>query len=227
MMLKHFLLSFTTYICSIANPQVDQNEPLSYFRAAEDISASNQLSTKDINDIRHLYVIAAVLDPSLRDNSILGLIEIEKDPILKSKLYAMRGNTGKLLVADVLTHKDSPLLYDGQEPAELCKTVVAIRNGKKIEVHELENLRPWRYLFPKIFDRVSTNSSRDKLTSPLQVFKTIKVELAILGGPSLWSADYVYSEGRPVSFSLNDDLASLLEIDSTKVIRRDGRWVSE
>ncbi len=225
-MLKHLILICSAAFCASTSPLVDRNDPLSYFRAAEDIAAKSQLSSNDVKQIRHLYVIAAVLDPSLRDNSILGLIDIEKDPTLESMLHAMRETTGQLLVPEVLTHKDSPLLYDGQDPAELCKAIVAIRNGKKLDI-EIDKLRRWRYLFPKIYDRVLRSGSKSKLTSPLQIIKTIKVELAILGGPTIWSTDYVYSDGRPVSFSLSDDLATLFEIDPTKVVLKDGRWVSD
>ena len=208
--------------------EVDTKEPLSYFRAAEDIAASANMTNKNIQDIKHLYVLAAVLDPSLRENALLGLIEIESDPTFRGMLKAMLADSETLLVPEVILHKDSPMLLNPQTSENLCKSLVKIRVGKNITSLQLKELRPWRYLFPAIYDRVLQNpGTRKKLTSPTEIMLTIKVELALLGGPSLWSADFVTTNGKPVSFSLNDDLASLFRIDPTKVVRKNGRWTSE
>ena len=60
----------------------------------------------------------------------------------------------------------------------------------------------------------------------MKLESTLKVELTILGGSTLWSADIVTSGGHPVVMSMSDDLATLLSVDPTKRIRKNGKWVT-
>jgi hypothetical protein len=154
------------------------------------------------------------------------LLHIEKDPALKRVLHSMRSNSVILLVPEVALKKDSPLLLQSNSAEDLCKTITSIRFGKKISSEQLQALRPWRYLFPKVFDQIVPNKVGKKLQSESDFHSTLRVELAILGGPTVWSADYIDSGGIPMSFTVNDDLATLFQIDPTKTIRKNGRWVS-
>jgi hypothetical protein len=219
-----FVLSFN----SQSDFKLDAKSPITYLKAAEDVAIITPILDENRTNCKHLYIIAAVLDPSLRESSLLGLIEIETDPILRSKLQAMHASSNTLLVPEVVLRKDSPLLLATQNVEDLCKVIADIRAGKKVTTQELDNLRPWRYLFPRIYDRILSNaSSRKKIISPAEILKTLQVELAIAGGASVWSAEYINTAGNPVSFTLNDDLASLYNIDPTTVIHRNGQWITE
>ena len=225
-MFKTMLIIVVFFVSSPSDFTVLQSDPLSYFRTAENIASLQNLSNSERSDIRHLYVLSAVLDSSLRENAILGLLHIEKDPALKRVLHSMRSNSVILLVPEVALKKDSPLLLQSNSAEDLCKTITSIRFGKKISSEQLQALRPWRYLFPKVFDRIVPNKVGKKLQSETDFHSTLRVELAILGGPTVWSADYIDSGGIPMSFTVNDDLATLFQIDPTKTIRKNGRWVS-
>jgi hypothetical protein len=131
-----------------------------------------------------------------------------------------------LLVPEVALKKDSPLLLQPNSAEDLCETITSIRFGKKITSEQLQALRPWRYLFPNVFDQIIANKVGKKLQSKSDIHATLLVELAILGGPTVWSADYLESGGIPMSFTISDDLATLFQIDPTKSIRKNGRWVS-
>ena len=208
--------------------KVNPKDPISYLKAAEDVANNTSITTKNTKNCKRLYILAAVLDPSLRKSSLLGLIEVETDSILRSKLQAMHTHSNSLLVPEVVLNKNSPLLLASQNAEDLCKVVANIRTGKKVTSEEVENLRPWRYLFPRIYDSVLNNTgSRNAITSPDDILLTLKAELAITGGATVWSAEYINTDGNPVSFTLNDDLASLYNVDPTKIIRRNGQWVSE
>lgn len=207
---------------------IDTKDPISYLKAAEDVALITAPTTKNSADCKHLYILAAVLDPSLRQSSLLGLIEVETDPTLRSKLQSMHTHFNALLVPEVILRKDSPLLLASQNVEELCKSIAHIRAGKKVTSQELENLRQWRYLFQSIYDRVLSNAgSLKEITSPEEILTTLQVELAITGGANVWSAAFINSNGNPVSFTVNDDLASLYNIDPTKIIRKNGQWVSQ
>jgi hypothetical protein len=228
MKLLCFILSITITSYSPPDFELDATYPISYLKAAEDVALISPLTKKNISYCKHLYILAGVLDPSLRESSLIGLMEVETDPILRSKLQAMHTQSNMLLVPTVVLRKDSTLLLAPQNVTELCDSIAHIRAGKKVTTLELENLRPWRYLFPRIYDHVLRNvGSQKELTSPVDILTTLRVELAITGGANVWSAEIINSKGNPVSFSLNDDLASLYNIDPTKIIRANGQWVSE
>ncbi len=205
-----------------------KSEPMSYIRAAEDIGNSN-LSRKELQNVRHLYVLAAVLDPSLRQSSILGLAGVKQNDAYLDLLHSMSKSENDLLVPEVVLSRPTATGTQQFTPLELCKTIEKIRNGgENLNLNELEQLHKWRHLFPKIYDRTLEKPiMREPLTSPVEVVKTIKVELAILGGPTVWSSDYIDTQGRPVTFSQSDDLASLFEIDPTKTNYVDGKWVAD
>ena len=225
-MFKIFLIIGLFFFSSPSDFTVVQSDPLSYFRAAENIASLENLSSSERSDIRHLYVLSAVLDSSLRESAIVGLLDIENDPTLKRVLNSMRSNSEMLLVPEVALKKDSPLLLQSNSAEDLCETITSIRFGKRITSEQLQALRPWRYLFPNVFDQIIPNKVGKKLQSKSDIHTTLLVELAILGGPTVWSADYLESGGIPMSFTINDDLATLFQIDPTKTIRINGRWVS-
>ncbi len=221
------LLLTLTALSPLENSLV-KTEPMSYIRAAEDIGCSKNLSRKDLQNVRHLYVLAAVLDPSLRQSSILGLASVEQNDVYINLLHSMSESESDLLVPDVVLSRSIATRTQQLTPTELCKTVEKIRNGEDLKLDNLKQLQSWRHLFPDIYDRTSKNPiMRKPLTSPLEILKTIKVELAILGGPTVWSADFVNTQGRPVTFSQSEDLASLFGIDPTKTNYIDGKWVSD
>ena len=119
-MFKIFLIFGIFFFFSPSDFTVKQSDPLSYFRAAENIASLENLSESERSDIRHLYVLSAVLDSSLRESAIVGLLDIENDPARKRVLYSMRSNSEILLVPEVALKKDSPLLIQSNSTEDLC-----------------------------------------------------------------------------------------------------------
>jgi hypothetical protein len=200
---------------------------MSYIRAAEDITADgiDSIETRDI--VTYLYVIAAITDVRLRDSAILGLISIESDEDLKLKLHSMEHLTDGLLVGSVITNTNSGLSAQSKSIDTLCSTLTTLRKGKTISVERANELRPWGYLFEGGFDNFMQAAKQRRRALPQATIEsTLRVELAVLGGPALWSADYAATSGKPVALSVNDDLATMFRVDPTKRLRKNGAWVT-
>ena len=207
---------------------IDTRDGMSYITAAEDISATGIDSMHKRELVTHLYVFSAITDPRLRDSAILGLISIESDEDLKLKLHSMEHQLDQLLVPSVIVNAHSPTGAQTESIDQLCSTITQIRKGKAISVDRANELRPWGYLFDGGFDRfMQLAKQKRRSISERTLDSTLRVELAVLGGASLWSADYAATSGKPVALSLNDDLATMFKVDPTKRIRRNGGWVAK
>ena len=206
---------------------LDTRDGMSYIYAAEDITSLgiNSIDTRDL--VTHLYVIAAITDPRLRDSSILGLISILSDEDMKLKLHSIEHLTTGLLVSSVITNESFSSSSKSDSIDKLCSTLTSLRKGKTVSVESANELRPWGYLFEGGFDRFMRAAKQSRrLLSQETIESTLRVELAVLGGPALWSADYAATSGKPVALTLNDDLATMFNVDPTKRLRKNGAWVT-
>lgn len=206
---------------------LDTRDGMSYIHAAEDITERgiHSIATREL--VTHLYVIAAITDPHLRDSAILGILSVLSDADLKLKLRSMENLTTALLVKSVLTTESSVASSKLDSIEKLCSTLTLLRKGKTISVESANELRPWGYLFEGGFDRfMQAAKQRRRSLSQETIESTLRVELAVLGGPALWSADFAATSGKPVALTLNDDLATMFNVDPTKRLRKNGSWVT-
>lgn len=220
------LLSFTALLSEMWESTIDSLNGLSYLRVAEDLIAAGIESPGQLKLIEELFVLAAVVDPHLRDSAILGLISIEPETEFVHKLISMRSQEEQLLVPTMIKRG----VVDSQNPPEsteqLCSTLAKIRRGRVITQKEADSLQPWGYLVTGGYNAfIQRSLGRRRVVPDDEISTTLRVELAILGGATVWSADYATTSGRPVALSVNDDLANLLNVDPTKRVRRNGQWV--
>ncbi len=206
---------------------LDPSDGATYFNVAEELAAQDQLSQEDRKLITELYVLAAVSDPIYRDSSIIGIISILQDDELRAQLLNLK-KSPPLLVPSLVQQVYLCNTQNQTKIEELCSTLTTLRQGKTITTEQSDSLKPWLFMFPSSFEPVfrGTQSRRRFLTTS-EVEVTLKVELAVLGGSSQWSADLTSSGGHPVTINMSDDLASLLSVDPIKRIRKNGRWVSK
>jgi len=214
----------------VSEPWEDSLDPLygeSYFYVSEELASDEFLSNQDRKIITELYVLAAITDSLYRDSSIIGIISILEDDELRSQLLTLK-NSPPLLVPAVVDLNHLSKSQNQPEIEELCNTLTTVRQGKTLPPAKLEILTPWFYLFPNSFDSLFQGTqSRRRTLSNNEIDATLKIELTILGGSTLWSSDFTASGGHPVTISMSDDLATLLSVDPTKRIRENGRWVKE
>ena len=206
---------------------LDSQDAMTYIRAAEDLSADGIRSSSHRKLITHLYVLSAIIDPVNRNSAILGIISIESDENLilqlKNLLYV-----NPTLVPAVVNTGPSLTTQSVKRIKSACDTLVAMRQGKTITAEQALAIRPWSFMFPQSFNvYFQETQRRKKILDRNEIESTFKVELEVLGGSSLWSADVATSGGNPVVMSLSDDLATLLSVDPTKKLYKNGRWVKE
>mgnify|MGYP001318391847 CR=1 FL=1 len=222
-----FLLTLVVLAPETWEQSLDTRDGMSYIRAAEDITANGIDTIEKRNVATHLYVIAAITDARLRDSAILGIISIQSDEDLKLKLQSMEHLTDDLLIASVVSNTYSSLSAQSKSIDTLCSTLTSLRKGKNVSVERANELRPWGYLFDGGFERFMQAAQQRRRSIPeATIESTLRVELAVLGGPALWSADYAATSGKPVALSVNDDLATMFKVDPTKRLRKNGAWVS-
>ncbi|MDP7006523.1 MAG: hypothetical protein QF718_09980 [Phycisphaerales bacterium] len=207
---------------------LDIYDGMSYIRAAEDL-ASVGITTKDDRKlVEKLYVLAGVVDPKLRESVILGLISVQDDNDFIQLLHQMRDRSVGVLVPSVVSNDVLLNETSSKQIDIICQLLSNLRNGKGISDENAELLKPWSYLFDGGLDAfIERTKNRARTISADDINLTLKVELHILGGPTLWSADYNMSSGRPVTLTENDDLVTLFHVDPTKKMRRNGQWVTE
>lgn len=221
------LLSLFALTPAAWEQSLDTRDGMSYIHAAEDIIERGIHSIETRELVIHLYVIAAITDPNLRDSAILGIISVLSDDDLKLKLRSMENLTTELLVKSVLSIESSVTSSKLDSVDKLCSTLTSLRKGKTISVDSANELRPWGYLLEGGFDRfMQAAKHRRRSVSQETIDSTLRVELAVLGGPALWSADFTATSGRPVALTLNDDLATMFNVDPTKRLRKNGAWVT-
>lgn len=208
---------------------IDPQDGLTYIRAAEDLTSSGIHTSLQRTLIVELYVLAAVTDPRLRDSSILGILKTlqtseDNEPFIHQLQLLMHNKPP--LVPSVVNIQYSPL-QDSKVVESVCNTLSLMRQGKTITAEQADTLKLNWSNIPDSFDIFFQDTQRRrKQLSQDEIEITLKVELAILGGSTLWSADVVTSGGHPVVMSMSDDLATLLSVDPTKRIREKGRWVT-
>ena len=213
----------------VADPietSIDPFNGLSYIDTAEDLLSDGIQSSAERRDIEYLLVLSAVVDPQLRDHAILGLASIERDADFMHELLDMQTINQSLLLPQVIRPTTMQVNDESKTIEGIFKVLGKIRKGQIIKTQEAEALMPWGYLFPFSVDLLTTTRNRRPVTPEL-IQATLKVELAVLGGPTVWSADFATTSGRPIALSINEDLASRFNVNTNHRIKRNGKWVAE
>lgn len=221
-----FLIISTLFAKDTWEESIDSQDGMSYIRIAEDLSADGIRSTVQRKLITELYVFAAVAEPMYRDSAIRGIISIETDENLILQLQNLLYS--KPLLVPSIVNIGRNLTTQNEEVIEsVCDTLTLIRQGKTITAEQADFIKPWSFMLPESFGIFFQESQRRKKTlTSEEIRSTLKVELAVLGGSSLWSADMATTGGNPVVISMSADLATLLSVDPTKRVRKNGRWSS-
>ena len=227
------MFPFITLFCmfnflniDLIESSIDSHSGISYINTAEDLLSDGITDSGERVDIEHLFVLAAVVDPQLRNHAILGLASIERDTDFKHELLAMRTGNIQILAPQVIQSDSLNQETEKNTVIGICKTLSKIRKGQTIKVEEAEALSPWGYLFPDSLESFTT-AQRQRVINNSLAHSTLKVERAILGGPTVWSADLSLTGGRPVALSINDDLASKFRVNPSHRIKRNGSWVEK
>ncbi len=223
------LISIALCTVAIAPEQwantVTPEDGMSYFKVAEDLSAKETLSNDDRRLITELYVLAAVANPVYRDSAILGIIYIIQDEDLILQLQNLRVSI-PTLVPNAVQSTHSYMLKDQDAIKEVCSVLTIVRQGKIISQEQSQQLNPWKFMFPATFDSLFTGlQKRRKALSNEAIESTLKVELTVLGGSSLWSSDYISTGSNPVTVNMSDDLATLLSVNPANSRRVNNRWM--
>ena len=222
----------TVIACAIAtfiaqspdwSASLNQFNGLSYIQSAEDLM-SDGVSSDERRHIEHLFVIASIVDPQLRNHSIIGLIAIEDDATQRNKLRSFIPSNTQLVVPSVVQNEVLTIESQSNKATAICKVLTKIRKGQSIDQQELKLLEPWLYLFDEL-PSASVNQARRTKLSENMLKATLQVELQVLGGPSVWSADYVATNGTPVSMNVNKDLAVMYNVNPSVRLLKNGRWV--
>lgn len=217
-----FFYSFAPSVLTL-----DAQNGFSYFLEAERIALDSGNTVTNRRLSKQLYVLSAVIDSSLRDSAIIGLLSIEEDEEIVQRLHGLRLRSSLPLVQNVFAVRTSDIdVLQVDSINQLCGTLARIRAGNKISPKELASLEPYRYLYPSVFDRLLTSAKqKHRKASDDVVTISLQLELAILGGATLWSADFAMTKGRPMALNRSDDLAALYNIDTKKIKRKNGVWV--
>ena len=166
-----------------------------------------------------------MIDSSLRESAIIGLISIEENSEVKQQLESLRTPAYALLVPSIVQPHGSGFVDTFESVEDTCAVLTKIRSGKKLSESDAQILKLQRYLHPESIDMLlhSTTHNRQQATDEI-IEATLRVELTLLGGATLWSADYASTKGKPAMVENNDDLATLLQVDSSKLRYVDGQW---
>jgi len=217
--------------CAMALPanfevSLDKRIGLSYFRAAEDLVADSALLDQNRKLAEELFVLSAVIDPALRNSAIIGLISIQEKSELIQSLRSLQLSSDSLLVVSVISPNILNLQEQSMNVKDICEILVKVRAGKKVTEGQLERLSPQRFLFPIEFDALISAAQSKRTNLSKELSKTsLQIELEVLGGASLWSADFVATSGMPVAIHVNDDLAALFNVNTEKLTLENGVWV--
>jgi hypothetical protein len=207
--------------------RINPRDGLSYIKVAEDLHAKGIETNDQRQLIQELYVLAAVADSVYRDSAILGLLSIELDQNMIQKLQLLRSPT-RQLVPSVINSSLAGRVESEHSKDEICSALVAIRQGSSIDEAQLSHLRPWAFMFPSSFDPLFRGEQLPrKQLNDNELVSTLRVELTVLGGATLWSADAVSTGVTPVVISMSNDIATLMKVNPTLRLRSNGRWVSE
>ena len=206
--------------------KLDPFNGLTYLQTAEDLLSDGLDGMSEKKIVEHLYVLASVIDPQLRQHSILGLLAIEKEAELQQQLIALLDSNSFFLVPQVIYSAATAKQLKHHDASELCHILSKIRKSQNLKTDEVDKIMPWGFLFPESIEQSHRNRRQQQISSKM-LEATLQVELKILGGANIWSADFVSTGGRPVAFSINDDLATRFEVNPLLTIRRNGKWVAE
>jgi hypothetical protein len=132
------------------------------------------------------------------------------------------------LVESVVYNQNTLSVISAEARDQLLTSLVLLRKGRRLSAESVRLLTEWGVFSPNKYalDIGDHEVARKELTST-EIHTTLRIELDVLGGSSLWSADYASTEGSPVVVSMTKNLAILLAVDPNKTIRRDGLWVEK
>lgn len=224
-MIKVLSICVSTFLLSLSthwSESLNQFNGLSYIQAAEDLM-SDGVSNDELRNVEHLFVLASIVDPQLRKHSVLGLIDIETDATQRNKLKALIPSTEVLVVPTVV--QNDALEIDSQivKTSAICETLTKMRKGQSIDQEELDLLNPWFYLFNEL-PKTTVNQARRTTVSDSMLNTTLHVELQVLGGATMWSADFVSTNGSPATMNINEDLATMYNVNPKVRLFKNGEW---
>ena len=151
-------------------------------------------------------------------------MDIETEDSQRNKLKAMIPSNSQLVVPSVVQNEVLSIESQSVKASAICKVLTKIRKGQSINQEELHLLDPWLYLFNELQTSTVNQARRTKLSENM-LKATLQVELQVLGGASVWSADYVSTNGNPVSMNVNEDLAVMYNVNPAARLFKNGRWV--
>ena len=226
-----YLLLLFIFVCAddsiehLSGP-LDSRNGLTYIEVAEDLSSLGTITKSEQQYITDLYVLAAVVNPELRESAILGILSIEDDDNLRLKLQSIR-DPNRQLVPTIVNDSFGSSLNTNSDIVSICESISLIRKNQKLTSEQDIALKPWKFMLPsRIVSLIEEKRSVGKLNQN-EIDTTLKVELSVLGGATLWSADAASIGLAPVVISMSNDLATLMNVDPTKRVRRNGSWVAE
>lgn len=203
--------------------RLDVTNGRSYFTVAEEL-ASN--ATPDKRLAQELFVLSAFIDTSLRESVIIGLLSIEEKNERRQQLEELRSPTFALLVPSVVMPQGAGFGDSSESIEETFAILSKIRAGKKLNDSDAKVLKQQRHLHPESIDLLMQSTTRNRHRASDEImYASLQVELALLGGATLWSADHASTKGKPAMVVNNDDLAGLMQVDSAKRRYVDGHWV--
>ena len=203
---------------------LEQGNGLSYIQAAEDLLQEGNVSESTMQLVKELYVLAAIIEPMYRESALLGIISIEQDAELTSRLHNLRVQK-PMLVSSVIHNKQYSIeaKYD---TLQICSTLSSLRKGQFLKTEGYNSLRPWSFLFSDSLHHALQKSLTERVQIKREdITVTLQIELAVLGGANNWSADVATNGDRPVVLNISDDIASLVGVDPTKHIPKNGEWL--
>lgn len=220
------LIIFQNDAPDIWESKLDPFNGLTYLQAAEDLLSDGLDDMSEKRAVEHLYVLASVIDPRLRQHVILGLLAIQEEADSQQELIALLDSKSLFLVPQVVYSATTAKQLEHKNANELCEILSKVRKSQNLKTDEIAKISPWGFLLPESIESSQRNRRKQQISTKM-LEATLQVELKILGGASIWSADFVSSRGRPVAFSINDDLATMFEVNPLLTIRKNGRWVAE
>ncbi|MGI9013749.1 MAG: hypothetical protein ACR2GY_05795 [Phycisphaerales bacterium] len=219
------------------------SDPEAYFLLAEEVAdAAADDNERDL--ARHLFSLAAVLDPARLGNSAaLALADLARDRTEKraflalAELMAQRRSEPDWSLKSVST----ATTIDAGAAFELSEALSHYRLGQGARAERtLANDTPAAQLLDRFGDSIGgANRIRENLRhyrsgiSPIkthnELITMLRFEIALLEASEglSWSSDLLLHRGQPLIEVDPSSLEETLHVDPTRNLYRNGRWVSE
>ena len=227
---------FTSRLTSL-----EPSNPRAYFELAEEIAEVAQ--TDEQRELaEHLFALAAVLDPrTFGRSSCLGLAQIEKDPAAKRRLLALASLLDpsrfssvpvSAIEAERRTEASAAAIMGATEALSRYRKgqgALALTAAKRPGVMEV--LETARAAIPGGLARFLEDCKlyKGQTRPPLsedEINALLRLEAALLAQANrTWDGELLLSGGQPLVEVDPDRLEESLDVDATRNVYRDGRWV--